>query len=528
MTEAKRDTENSVDAKISFSSVDRRLFLQGAAASGLVGAASLALPNWASGAAAAEDLSAIHKEVEKRHDESVQRLQEWIKQPSIAAENRGMNEGCDLTMRLLREAGFQQVTKVPTDGQPGIFATLDVGAPKTVALYFMYDVKQADPAEWSSPPFEAALVDRPGLGKVLVGRGAVNQKGPEATFLAALHAIQGAGKKPPVNFVFVAEGEEEIGSPHFPQVVRKPEIAAALKKCTGVYMPFAAQGPGGDVTIFLGAKGVVELELTSSGQLWGRGPKKDLHSSNKARVDSPAWHLVEALATLVSPDGNDPVVEGFAAKARPLSPAEKKMIQVAAQRLSEVEAKKQQGVDHWIHDVGWEESMEMLISRPTINIEGLVGGYIGPGGKTILPGKAVAKIDMRLVPDMTASEALAALKAHLAKKGFADIDVHMSGGYDPTSTPGDSGIIRVAAEVYKRNGIDPVILPRLAGSWPGYVFTSDPLRLPAGHFGLGHGNGAHAPDEYYLIESTNSKVQGMDGAARSHVEFLYGLAAAGD
>jgi len=528
MTEAKRDTENSVDAKISFSSVDRRLFLQGAAASGLVGAASLALPNWASGAAAAEDLSAIHKEIEKRHDESVQRLQEWIKQPSIAAENRGMNEGCDLTMRLLRDAGFQQVTKVPTDGQPGIFATLDVGAPKTVALYFMYDVKQADPAEWSSPPFEAALVDRPGLGKVLVGRGAVNQKGPEATFLAALHAIQGAGKKPPVNFVFVAEGEEEIGSPHFPQVVRKPEIAAALKKCTGVYMPFAAQGPGGDVTIFLGAKGVVELELTSSGQLWGRGPKKDLHSSNKARVDSPAWHLVEALATLVSPDGNDPVVEGFAAKARPLSPAEKKMIQVAAQRLSEVEAKKQQGVDHWIHDVGWEESMEMLISRPTINIEGLVGGYIGPGGKTILPGKAVAKIDMRLVPDMTASEALAALKAHLAKKGFADIDVHMSGGYDPTSTPGDSGIIRVAAEVYKRNGIDPVILPRLAGSWPGYVFTSDPLRLPAGHFGLGHGNGAHAPDEYYLIESTNSKVQGMDGAARSHVEFLYGLAAAGD
>jgi acetylornithine deacetylase/succinyl-diaminopimelate desuccinylase-like protein len=526
MSEAKRDAEKSVDSKISFSSVDRRMFLQGAAASGLVGAASLALPNWASGAASAEDLSAIQKEIEKRHAESVQRLQEWIKQPSIAAENRGMNEGCDLTMRMLRDAGFQQVTKVPTDGQPGIFATLDAGAPKTVALYFMYDVKQADPAEWTSPPFEAALVEKPGLGKVIVGRGAVNQKGPEATFLAALHAIQGAGKKPPVNFVFVAEGEEEIGSPHFPQVVRKPEIAAALKKCTGVYMPFAAQGPGGDVTMFLGAKGVVELELTSSGQLWGRGPKKDLHSSNKARVDSPAWHLVEALATLVSPDGNDPVVEGFAAKARPLSPAEKKMIEVAARRLNEAEVKKAEGVDHWIHDVGWEESMEMLVSRPTINIEGLVGGYTGPGGKTILPGKAVAKIDMRLVPDMTAAEALAALKAHLAKKGFADIDVRMSGGYDPTSTPADSAVIQVAAAVYKRNGIDPVLLPRLAGSWPGYVFTSDPLRLPAGHFGLGHGNGAHAPDEYYLIESTNPKVKGMDGGALSHVEFLYGLAAA--
>jgi acetylornithine deacetylase/succinyl-diaminopimelate desuccinylase-like protein len=127
---------------------------------------------------------------------------------------------------------------------------------------------------------------------------------------------------------------------------------------------------------------------------------------------------------------------------------------------------------------------------------------------------------------MTAAEALAALKAHLAKHGFADIDVHMSGGYDPTTTDADSQIIRAATAVYRRNGIDPVMFPRLAGSWPGYVFTGDPLRLPAGHFGLGHGNGAHAPDEYYVIESTNPKLQGMDGAARSQVEFLYELASA--
>ena len=500
-------------------SVGRRTFLESAALS----AAALALPRWAPGAAG--DLDAIRAEIEKRHEEAVQRLQNWIRQPSIAAENRGMNEGCELTMGMLRDAGFQQVTKVPTEGQPGIFATLDAGAPRTFGLYFMYDVKQADPAEWTSPPFEAALVDKPGLGKVVMGRGAVNQKGPEATFLAALHVIRGAGKKLPVNLVFVAEGEEEIGSPHFPQVAHQPEVAAALKKCSGVFMPFASQGLGGDVTIYLGAKGVVELELTSSGERWGRGPKKDLHSSNKARVDSPAWHLVEALATLVSPDGNDPAIEGYAAKARPLSDAEKKMIAVAAKRLNEAETKKLEGVDHWIHDVDWQESMEMLISRPTINIEGLVGGYTGPGGKTILPGKAVAKLDLRLVPDMTAAEALESLKAHLANKGFGDIDVHMSGGYDPTSTPADSSIIRAETAVYKRNGIDPVILPRLAGSWPGYVFTGEPLRLAAGHFGLGHGNGAHAPDEYYLIESTNPKVQGMDGAARSHVEFLYELAA---
>ena len=498
---------------------DRRTFLQTAAA----GAAALALPSWTR-AAAPSDLDPIFAEITKRHDESLKRLQTWIHQPSIAAENRGMNEGCELTMQMLREAGFAQVAKVPTDGQPGIFATLDAGAPKTLGLYFMYDVKQVDPAEWSSPPWDAALVDKPGLGKVVIGRGAVNQKGPEATFLAALHAIHGAGRKLPVNLVFVAEGEEEIGSPHFHQVVHRPEVLAAVKKCSGIFMPSSSQGLDGEVTITLGAKGVVELELISSGEKWGRGPRKDVHSSNKARLDSPAWHLVEALATLVSPDGNDPAIEGFAAKARPVSDAEKKMIAQAATRLNEANTKKLLGVDHWVHDVSWHEAIELLVSRPTVNIEGLVGGYTGPGGKTILPGRAVAKIDMRLVPDMTAAEALAALKAHLAKKGFADIEVKMSGGYDPTSTPADAELIRVSNAVYRRHGIDPVLLPRNAGSWPGYVFTGDPLRLPAGHFGLGHGSGAHAPDEYCVIESANPKVQGLDGATRSYVEYLYELA----
>src|SRR5213083_2202700 len=499
--------------------VDRRAFLETTAAAA---AAALALPRETS--ADPDDLQPIFTQIEHRHDEAVQRLQEWIRQPSIAAENRGMTEGCDLTMRMLKDAGFGQVTKIPTDGQPGIFATLDAGAPRTLGLYFMYDVKQADPAEWTSPPWEAALVDRPGLGKVLVGRGAVNQKGPEAAFLAALHAIRGAGRKPPVNFVLVAEGEEEIGSPHFPQIVRRPEVLAALKRSIGIFMPAAAQGLDGQVTITLGAKGVIECELVSSGERWGRGPKQDVHSSNKARVDSPAWHLVQALATLVSSDGNEPAIDGYLDKARPISPAEKAMVADAARRLDETAAKKQLGVDHWVHDVSWSEALERLVSRPTVNIEGLVGGYTGPGGKTILPHQASAKLDLRLVPDMTATEAFAALKAHLAKRGFGDIEVNMTGGYDPTSTPRDAVLIKVQEAVYRRSQIEPILLPRNAGSWPGYVFTGEPLKLAAGHFGLGHGSGAHAPDEYYVIESTNPKVQGIDGGVKSYVEYLFEVA----
>jgi acetylornithine deacetylase/succinyl-diaminopimelate desuccinylase-like protein len=187
-------------------------------------------------------------------------------------------------------------------------------------------------------------------------------------------------------------------------------------------------------------------------------------------------------------------------------------------------AKKAFGVKRWMRDVGWEESLELLMSRPTVNIEGLVGGYTGPGGKTILPHRAVAKIDLRLVPDMTAAGALAALKARLVDRGFGDIEVNMTGGYDPNSTSADAGIIKTELKVYRNAGIDPIVLPRSPGSWPGYVFTGDPLHLPAGGFGLGHGDGAHAPNEYFLIESANPKVQSMDGAVRSYMEFLYAMA----
>src|SRR5258705_9756957 len=387
--------------------IDRRAFLQDLSGA----AAAVALPRAV--LTQQSDLAPIYAQIERRHEESVQQLQEWIRQPSIAAENRGMNEGCELTMQMLRDAGFQQVTRVASDGQPSIFATLDAGAPKTLALYFMYDVKQVDPAEWSSPPWDAQLVDKPGLGKVVMGRGAVNQKGPEATFLAALHAIRGANRKLPVNLVLVAEGEEEIGSPHFPQIVRRPEVLAALKNASGMFMPSASQGLDGQVTITFGAKGVIEVELVSSGEKWGRGPKQDIHSSNKARVDSPAWHLVQALATLVSADGNDPAIDGFADKARPISASEQAMITDAATRLDENGAKRLLGVEHWVRDVKWQDALELLMSRPTVNIEGLVGGYTGPGGKTILPHRAAAKLDLRLVPDLTAAGGVAAVQVYL-------------------------------------------------------------------------------------------------------------------
>jgi acetylornithine deacetylase/succinyl-diaminopimelate desuccinylase-like protein len=393
-----------------------------------------------------------------------------------------------------------------------------------MAVYFMYDVKQFVPEEWSSPPLEARLVQKEGLGTVCMGRGAVNQKGPENSFLSALMAFKAAGKTLPVNLVLVCEGEEEIASPHFQEVIQNPEVLAELKKCVGVFMPEAAQDRDGGVEVSLGAKGIVELELISSGEKWGRGPAKDVHSSLEAQVDSPTWHLVQALNTLIAKDGHTPVVEGFFEKVKPLEPWQVQIIREHAAKTSETTVMRQLGVQHWVHDKNWADSLILLESRPTINIEGLVAGYTGPGGKTVLPHKAVAKIDMRLVPDMTAADTLAKLKAHLAKHGFGDIEVNMSGGYNPTTTDRNSKLIQTQLATYRKLGVEPQLWPRSAGSWPGYVFTDAPLSLPAGHFGLGHGTGAHAPDEYYLIESTNPKVQGLDGAIASFVEYLYAMA----
>jgi acetylornithine deacetylase/succinyl-diaminopimelate desuccinylase-like protein len=338
--------------------------------------------------------------------------------------------------------------------------------------------------------------------------------------LAALHAIRGAQQKMPVNLVMLAEGEEEIGSPHIRQLAQRPEVEAALSKCVGVFMPSAVQDLDGIVTVNLGSKGVIELELVSDGAKWGRGPAKDIHSSLKAMIDSPAWHLVHALDTLVSADGNTIAIENYP-QPRPITSEERAMIERVSKVRNEAQAKKQFSTQHWIDDLPWDKANERLETQPTVNIEGLVGGYTGQGGKTILPHRAVAKIDMRLVPDMKATDALAALKAHLAKHGFGDIDVNMTGGYDPTTTPANAPFIQSQVAVLKAAGIDPVMWPWNAGSYPGYVFTSEPLKLAAGHFGLGHGSGAHAPDEYYVIESTNPKIQGFDGAVMSFVEYLY-------
>ena len=471
-----------------------------------------------------KERAALSSAVKADHDGAVKRLQDWIALPTIA--NMGINhkEGAEYMRRLALDAGFSQAKVITTDGVPGVFATLDAGAPTTMAIYFMYDVKHYEPAEWSSPPLEARIVDRAGEGKAIVGRGAVNQKGPETAFLAAIRAFRDAKVKLPVNLVLVAEGEEEIGSPHFSQIVLNPEVQPAIAKAVGVIIPSANQSIDGQVTLTLGAKGVIELQLISSGEKWGRGPKKDIHSSLKANVDSPAWHLIKALNTLVSEDGQTPAIDGWFENVKPLTARQKELIAADVAAGNEADDMKVLGIKHWYKDEDYLTASYRLAGQPTVNIQGLVSGYMGPGGKTVMPGRAEAKLDLRLVPDMTRDEAVAKLKAHLAKRGFGDIEVNVSGGYSPTQTDEHSALIKAEQATLATAKIPATMSARSAGSWPGVTFTGAPLNLPAGQFGSGRGGGAHAPNEWFLIDSSNPKVAGIDEQALLYADFLYAVA----
>src|SRR4029453_7003565 len=167
--------------------------------------------------------------------------------------------------------------------------------------------------------------------------------------------------------------------PNFSQIVPQPDVRAALEKAVGVIIPSSGQSIEGSTPLLLGAKGAVEIQLISSGEKWGRGPNKDIHSSLMANVDSPAWHLVKALDTLVADDGHTPAIDGWFEHVRPLTDRQKQLIAQGVAKQDEASVKKSLGIRHWAFDENFLTSQQRLASQPTVNIQGLVGGYTGPG-----------------------------------------------------------------------------------------------------------------------------------------------------
>jgi acetylornithine deacetylase/succinyl-diaminopimelate desuccinylase-like protein len=469
------------------------------------------------------DYADVYAQLDKQREADVAQLQRWVRQPSISAQNKGIAQMAELLRDDLSKLGFRDTALVPTSGHPGVYGYYDAGAAHTLVVYMMYDVQPIEPTGWKVDAFAGSLIDEPKLGKVLMARGATNQKGPQRAFLNALDAVIKTRGKPPVNLIVLAEGEEELGSPHYPEVVAKYQ--EQLRKADGVFFPMNTQNRDGQASMFLGVKGIVYMELEAKGNPTTGGPQRnEVHGSLAAKLDSPSWRLVQALATLTTPDG-EIAVPGYRDAIRAPNAEEQRLFNGIVRGAEGEQAKQLEGLGaaRWKNGRNVREAAAAELFDTTLNIDGLVAGYTGEGVKTILPHRAVAKVDSRLVPNQTPDQALALIRKQLDAKGFQDIEIRKLSGYPPAQTSVDAPLTRAALGVYRKYGQTPPVAPRIGGSAPYYVFTQT-LGLPMIAGGLGHGNGAHAPNEYMVIEpEAGSKIAGLVQVERFYVDLLYSL-----
>lgn len=464
---------------------------------------------------------AVYRYIDAHLDEHVEHLRRWLRQPSVSAQGLGIEEMATLLRNDLRALGFKEAELVPTGGHPGVWGYYDAGAAKTLMVYMMYDVQPVEEADWRVPPFAAQLVETE-LGTVIMARGATNQKGPERAFLNAVEAILAAEGRLPVNLMIAAEGEEEIGSVHYEEIIARYE--ERLRGASGVIFPFNSQNSRGDAALNLGVKGIVYFEVEARGGAHGGPTRAEIHGSYKAIVDSPVWRLVQALASLTSPDGNTILVPGYYRAIRGPTPEEERLINGVLKVWDEAAVRSELGVERWTDTLQGADLVLRYLYDTTLNIDGLWSGYTGPGPKTILPHVATAKMDSRLVPDQRPDDALALIRKHLDARGFTDVVVRKLEGYPPAQTSVDAPLVRASIGVFNKYGHTPAVWPRLAGSAPFYVFT-ERLGLPLVPGGLGHGSRAHAPDEYMVIRpKEGSRIAGLAEIEKSYADLLFALA----
>jgi acetylornithine deacetylase/succinyl-diaminopimelate desuccinylase-like protein len=392
------------------------------------------------------------------------------------------------------------------DGNPVVYGELKAKNPKakTIIAYSLYDVMPVEGEDWTTPPFAAEIVDAERInlpaefGKCIVARGARNQKGPIMGFINALKSMLAVSGDIPMNILFAFDGEEELGSPHFPEF--RDRFVDKLKKAEATYYLNPSQAADGKHHIYLGCKGMLALEISSEGGDWG-GPKgRALFSADDVWIDPPAWRLIGALNTLKDQDGRV-LIEGFYDNVRPSTAREKEMIKKLKGIFDDEKEKKRLEIKKWRKGLTGKEWLEKFIMNPLINIDGIVGGYTGPRMKTMLPRKVVAKVDIRLVPDMDKNEILQKLRKHLDKHGFSDVQVRfLVGCYNWSKTSPDADIVKATITAANLFGVDSYIWPTYYASIPSVFFSEPPLNLPVIGAGLGRMGRPHEADEFFTVE----------------------------
>jgi acetylornithine deacetylase/succinyl-diaminopimelate desuccinylase-like protein len=474
------------------------------------------------------DLQGIFEYIDRHKKEHIEKVKELVRVPSIAAENpEGIKECSKVVKKYFDELGCVDSEIFQTRGQPVVYGHYDAHAKNTLAVYLMYDVKQVAGEKWSiTDPFDPQEVELAPFRSVLIGRGTVNTKGPMMAFLNALNSIKACGHELPVNLKFVAEGEEELGSVHLIDFLKAR--VEKFKDSQACLFPSSDQEMNGKVEVTLGCKGVAELELECSGELWGRGPvKRGIHSSVAPVIESPMWRMTQALASMTdSADPDRVLIAGFYDNVARPTIEEIKIVEKLAQTFDEENFKKEIEVNSFTKNLRGKDLLMKMLFSTSLNIQGISGGYEGPLFKTILPNRIIAKLESRLVPNQTREETAKKIRAHLEKLGYSDIAIREypeeNGVDDWSRTDPNSGVVRAVIDSYRKFGYEPEVWPTSLGSAPFSLFTKYPLRMPLVSAGLGFGARAHAPDEYYVIEG-NDKVQGLTGAEKFFVSSLFDM-----
>jgi acetylornithine deacetylase/succinyl-diaminopimelate desuccinylase-like protein len=436
----------------------------------------------------------VFRYIEAHSDEAIGELIEFCRMPSVSAKGEAIGETVEWVSAKLRALGFEvQVIEKPaargdassSKVQPVVFAEARGTTEKTLLFYNHYDVQPPEPLElWTSPPFEPVKRD----GK-LYGRGVCDDKGNLSARLAALEAWREVRGEYPFNIKFVIEGDEEIGSPQMEEFVEANRELLSADACMW-------EGSGvtwdGRPMIPLGVKGLLYVELGCE------TISHDAHSSYGTILPNAAWRLTWALSAIKGLDERV-LVEGFYDDVREPTAEERAAIEEMPDE--EAETLKAYGIkEATAGRTGLDFRMHHLLA-PTGTIDGLTSGYQGDGAKTVLPARATAKMDFRLVPTQDPHDIMAKLRKHLDSHGFSDITLREFGAEHPARTPIGVPFVGVMREAVREGfGAEPLVVPTMAGTGPLYPFI-ETLGLPTADCGVGYPDARiHAPDENIRIE----------------------------
>lgn len=432
------------------------------------------------------DYSRIDSYLETHLDKSIAELSRLVAQPSVGAQNLGMRDCALLVAEMLEARGFD-VRVMDTKGAPVVFGERKGKSDKTLLFYNHYDVQPPEPLElWETPPFEPSLRE----GK-LYGRGVSDDKGHIVSRLFAIDSLLDRDGELPCNIKFIIEGEEETASINLFEFIKQNR---ELLKADACIWEFGGVDHREVPMQYLGLRGICYVELSVE------TASTDVHSGLGGSIfPNAAWRLVWALSTLKGEDERIRI-KGFYDGIKPPSTRDRELMEALPEVAEEY--KSRYGVKQFIKGLSGGVDLRVEeVFTPTCTICGLTSGYQGPGSKTVLPARASAKVDFRLVPDQDPDDIRNKLRTHLDEHGFSDVQITDLGGDPPARTDPDDPFVQLVAKVAEDVYETPMqLVPLVGGSGPSHPFVHD-LRLPVATAGLGYPDTkAHAPNENIRVD----------------------------